>query len=217
MAHIYLMPGLAAGSHIFDNWDLSYAGHELHKLDWITPHKKESLQSYAQRIATNIEHENPILLGVSFGGILMQEISRFLPHNQLFVVSSVRHQDEFPARLKFCAATGAQRLVPTSLAKHVPILKRVVPVPIIKRRLELYDMYMAHSDTTYLNWALDTVVCWQQREPRPVATHIHGTADEIFPIQNLQGDHIKVEGGTHIMVVNRYKWFNENLPALIRG
>jgi hypothetical protein len=26
---------------------------------------------------------------------------------------------------------------------------------------------------------------------------------------------IIVKGGTHIMIINKYKWFNENLPKLI--
>ena len=26
---------------------------------------------------------------------------------------------------------------------------------------------------------------------------------------------IVIKGGTHIMIINKYKWFNENLPKLI--
>ena len=54
-------------------------------------------------------------------------------------------------------------------------------------------------------------------EPRTLATpnliHIHGNKDIIFPIENIN-DCIVVEGGTHIMILNKYKWLNENLPKL---
>ena len=48
----------------------------------------------------------------------------------------------------------------------------------------------------------------------PNLVHIHGDKDLIFPIENII-DSIVVKGGTHIMILNKYKWMNENLPKLI--
>jgi thioesterase domain-containing protein len=36
----------------------------------------ESLDEYAKRIAEKIKLENPVLIGVSFGGILVQEMAK---------------------------------------------------------------------------------------------------------------------------------------------
>jgi hypothetical protein len=44
--------------------------------------------------------------------------------------------------------------------------------------------------------------------------HIHGDKDEIFPYKYINGC-ITVKGGTHLMIVNRYKWFNKYLPEII--
>lgn len=35
-----------------------------------------------------------------------------------------------------------------------------------------------------------------------------------FPIQYIQNA-IVIKGGTHIIIINKYKWFNENLEHLI--
>ena len=46
--------------------------------------------------------------------------------------------------------------------------------------------------------------------------HIHGDADEVFPIQHIKKC-VVVKGGTHVMILSKYKWLNENLPAIIQG
>ena len=43
---------------------------------------------------------------------------------------------------------------------------------------------------------------------------IHGDKDEVFPIEYIV-NHILVKGGTHIMILNKYKWMNENLPKIM--
>jgi hypothetical protein len=44
--------------------------------------------------------------------------------------------------------------------------------------------------------------------------HIHGDKDAVFPYTYI-GACIRVPGGTHTMIIHRYKWFNERLPAII--
>ena len=44
--------------------------------------------------------------------------------------------------------------------------------------------------------------------------HIHGDNDAVFPIKNI-ANCIAIKGGTHIMIISKYKWFNENLPRII--
>ncbi len=60
---VYCMPGMAANSLIFQYIKLP-APYQLFYLDWIPPHEKESLQSYALRMSDLIEQPRPILLGV---------------------------------------------------------------------------------------------------------------------------------------------------------
>jgi hypothetical protein len=70
------------------------------------------------------------------------------------------------------------------------------------------------KQTKYLDWAIENVLLWQRNIPDEKVIHIHGDEDMVFPISNIKNC-IVVKGGTHIMIVNKYKWLNENLPNLI--
>ena len=70
------MPGLAASPKIFERIQLPEDTFEMHLLEWFLPEQNESLEAYAKRMTLKIKHENPVLIGVSFGGILVQEMAR---------------------------------------------------------------------------------------------------------------------------------------------
>ena len=55
---------------------------------------------------------------------------------------------------------------------------------------------------------------WNRVEADPKVIHIHGDAGEVFPKKYLQ-NFIPVKGGTHIMILSKYRWLNENLPKFI--
>ena len=67
---VYFMPGLAASSTIFERIDLPKDVFEMILLEWEIPLPEETLVHYAKRMASKITHPNPVLIGVSFGGIL---------------------------------------------------------------------------------------------------------------------------------------------------
>jgi hypothetical protein len=73
---------------------------------------------------------------------------------------------------------------------------------------------MLFSNSLYLSWAIEKMVCWEQEEIIPNIIHIHGDKDTVFPIKNINNG-IIISNGTHIMILNKFKWFNENLPKLI--
>ena len=75
--HVYFMPGMSANSLIFERIKLQHE-FKSHFLEWIQPEKDESLNSYAKRLSLKIVHDNPILVGVSFGGVIIQEISKII-------------------------------------------------------------------------------------------------------------------------------------------
>lgn len=78
--HLYFIPGTAANSKIFERIELPKDQFEMHFLEWIVPASKdETIEAYAKRFSEGIIHENPILLGVSFGGIMAQEVSKIIP------------------------------------------------------------------------------------------------------------------------------------------
>ena len=215
MIQIYLMPGMAANPTIFEYIKLPEDQFEIHWLEWMIPNTKETLESYAKRmIETHIKHDNIVLLGVSFGGILVQEMSKYLTLKKLFVVSSVKSKHELPKRMKVMKYTKAYKILPTQLVSNIDFLAKYTFGETITKRIELYKKYLSVNDKHYLDWAIKQVIEWDQEDPNEDAIYIHGDKDAVFP-HSCIGNCIIVKGGTHIMVMNKYKWFNENLPKLI--
>ena len=118
------MPGLAAGPAIFEKINLPSEIFEMHFLEWEIPLENESLTDYAKRICSKIIHENPVLIGVSFGGILVQEMTKFVNVRKVIIISSVRSNTEFPRRMKITRALKAYKLLPTDVAGKIEKLAR---------------------------------------------------------------------------------------------
>ena len=212
--HVYCVPGLAANPTIFEMINLPESRFRIHWLDWLLPKKKESLQDYAKRMNDRIRHENPVLIGVSFGGVIVQEMSKMIKAQRVIIISSVKSEKELPRRMRFARCSGLFKVLPTSLAGHIDAFERIVIGEFAKKRIQLYKKYMSITDTLYLDWAIEKMVCWDQEEPLSGVIHIHGDKDIVFPYKYINGC-ITVPGGTHIMIVNRFRWFNENLEEII--
>ena len=212
--HVFLMPGMAANPSIFDNLSLPENQFQLHKLHWEIPLKNESLSNYALRMTKKIEHEDIVLLGVSFGGILVQEMSKHITLRKLFIVSSVKTKHELPTRFKVLKATKAYKLLPTQLASNLDLLAKFSFGDTIKKRIDLYKKYLSVNNKYYLDWSIEQVINWEQDKVIPEVIHIHGEKDLVFHYQYISNC-ITIKNGTHIMIIDKYKWFNKNLPKLI--
>ncbi|QHI35832.1 hypothetical protein IMCC3317_11800 [Kordia antarctica] len=212
---VYFVPGMAANPSIFKNIKLSEDEFEVHFLEWFVPEKGETIANYALRMTQKITHDNIVLIGVSFGGILVQEMARHIKVKKLFVISSVKTMHELPRRMKIAKTTKIYKIIPTSLAKQIDVFRKYAPTKFIAKRLDLYKEFLSVSDKYYLDWSIAQIVNWNQTEILPNTIHIHGEKDGVFPMQYIS-DCIPIKGGTHIMIINKYKWFNENLPRLIR-
>jgi pimeloyl-ACP methyl ester carboxylesterase len=208
------MPGMAASSLIFERIKLPEETFEIHLLDWFSPKKNESLTNYAKRMSETIKEDNPILIGVSFGGILVQEMAKHIKARKVIIISSVKSNIELPLRMKIAKTTKVYKLLPTGLAQNLEVLSKYAFGSIVKQRLALYKKYMSVRDKNYLDWSIEQIIMWDRTIVDQNVIHIHGDDDEVFPIKNIKNT-IIIQGGTHIMILNRYKWFNANLPEII--
>ncbi|TXE20963.1 alpha/beta hydrolase [Psychroflexus gondwanensis] len=210
-----MMPGMAANPTVFERIELPVEEFKMLWLTWKIPKKEESLKAYAQRMVEPIEKDKPVvLIGVSFGGVLVQEMSRFLMVKRLIIISSVKTKQELPARMKLARYSGVYKILPTGLLNYITQIEKLPVGSTIRKRLKLYQQYLSVNDKNYLEWAIKEMLCWEQVQPIEDIIHIHGEEDLVFPIKNIS-DCIRIPSGTHIMILNKYRWFNANLPGLI--
>src|SRR5690606_13656351 len=141
---------------------------------------------------------------------LVQEMSKHIIVKKLIIVSSVKATYELPKKMLLAKTTMAYKLLPTQLVGNVELFAKYAFGSNITKRLELYKKYLSVNDSSYLSWAIKEMVCWRQANCLPNIVHIHGDNDAVFPIKKISNC-ITITGGTHIMIINKYKWFNENL------
>ncbi len=203
--HIYLVPGLAASSKIFEYLNLPKDRFEIHFLEWLLPlSKTETIENYAKRMADLVTEENPVLLGVSFGGIMVQEMSKHLETKKIILISSVKCRDEFPNRLKVIQKTKAYKLFPMKTITNIEEFSIYAFGDSAKKRVNIYKEYLSIRDENYLTWAIYNVLFWQQTTPLKNILHIHGIDDSIFPIKYIKNC-IAIKNGTHVMILNKAK------------
>ena len=205
--HVYFMPGMCANPLIFERIKLN-KNFIPHYLSWIPPQKNESLSKYVVRLSETIKHKDAILIGVSFGGVIVQELSKILKIKKVIIISSVKSNKELSNSMKFAKKTKSYKLLPLTWLNDFESLLAFVLGPKIKRKVNLYRKYLSVRDENYLKWAIKEMVNWNQTTPLNNVIHIHGTYDSMFPVLNIK-NYIPVERGDHTMILKRADWLND--------
>lgn len=202
--NVIFIPGLAANSTIFDRIILNTELYECHYVNWIIPKKKESLLDYTKRLLINFPTKEPfIVIGVSFGGIIAQEINKIYHVKQTIIISSVKKDEEMPYHLNFIYKYKLYLLFPSRLIKHIGKLKKLEKGnSFFSKKIKLYNLYLNMRNPKYLDWAIKNVLSWRNNQIIPNLIHIHGNKDEVFPISNIKNC-IIIEKGTHAMIVTK--------------
>ncbi len=213
---IYFMPGMAANPLIFEKLDFERDIYEFYFLEWLEPLPNECLQDYCLRLSKNIHHKNPILIGVSFGGIIVQELAKIIDVRKTVIISSIKDPRELSDKMQLIKKLKLYYLFPSSKINLIErLLYRFSYSKKLKFRLEMYQKYLTVKSKNYLDWCIKQVLFWENKNPVKNIIHIHGSADHIFPSEFIQNAHI-IKGASHVLVLSKYKWLNRNLPKLLK-
>ena len=213
--NLYFIPGMAAGPEIFERIHLPADQFQTTILEWMIPDEEESLQQYAKRMAQRVTTPKCYLVGVSFGGVVAQEMKAFLPEAKVIVISSVKTKGEMPTRFLFAKKSRLYQMLPTGLVVNTKNLTRFAIGPRSKKRLQLYDIYLSVRNKKYLDWAIKMMICWPRVEADPEVLHIHGDKDIVFPIKNINQAFV-IKGGTHAMIIYKAKAVTASLLKLLK-
>jgi len=212
--HLYLISGLGADERIFNNLRFP-AGYQVHNLRWITPLQDEPISQYAARMAKNITADGNIsIMGVSFGGIMSLEIARHIPVEKNILLSSIKLSEEKPPYYNWVKRLGLHKLPDQVLYQRRNIIvKRFLNIETEAERT-LVNEYLAKRDYTYMRWAVNAILHWENNEIPEGLVHIHGGKDMPFPLKYVKPTHIIPDGG-HFMVLNRAKEINRILAEIL--
>ena len=214
LSTIYCISGMGADERIFNNLELPHFN--LQHIPWIVPKKVESLQEYAKRMSEPITEQSPIILGVSFGGIIAIEIAKQIKAKKIIIISSVKKKNELPVWMQIAGRWKLDSVFPVKPFRLInPILNKRLGVSNEEEK-KLVNAYRKSTDPVYLNWAVHQVLSWKNETYPENLVHIHGDKDNIFPVKNIAANHV-IKGGTHMMIYNRAKEIADYIEKIIQS
>lgn len=215
----YCISGLGADQRIFSRLDLP--GVSLTHLAWLIPEAAESIAAYADRMRSRIPGDNPVLIGVSFGGMMAIEIAKFYPAATVILVSSIRDHGQRQGWMTLGKLLHFDRW----LSK-----KNVRPRTIARRWLDRFENYYLgvesesdaslvaefreHTDRGYLRWSVARILEWENNWTPARLFHLQGGRDRIFPLSRDAVTHYVPDGG-HLMIYNRAAVVSRLLAAIL--
>lgn len=210
---VYFISGLGADEKVFGNLDLP--GIEPVHLHWLPPSRNESIESYAKRMAARITEPDPVIVGLSFGGMLAVEIAKQIKVKKLILISSAKGKKELPVYFSLGKLIPIYKIIPLHVSSFTAPLFFYFSDIKTKEEKKIAKEMVNNSPKDFTRWAMHTIVNWTNETLPENTTHIHGTKDWLLPIWNIKADH-RIEGGSHFMIFNKSKEISELLNQLLK-
>lgn len=203
---VYIFSGLGVDKRVFDNIDFGNLNPEF--IDWISPLKNESLEEYSKRISKNIKSEKPILIGLSFGGIVATEISKIIQTEKVILIASLKTKFEIPLLYRIAGKLKINKFIPASILKKQNLITNWFFGVKSTEHKTLLGQILKDTDPTFLKWAINEIANWKNVKKPNNYIHIHGNQDRIIPIKNVECNFL-IKGGGHFMTVNKSEEIKE--------
>lgn len=197
---IFIFSGLGADKRVFQKLDLS--NFEVIYIKWIIPQTKETIEEYATRLVCQITDKTPILIGLSFGGIMAIEVSKQIETEKIVLISSVKTRKEIPFYFRFAGKLRLHKLLPAKILKSANFMTNWFFGTSSKFDKEILKQILRETEPIFLKWAIDSLLHWSHNQAMENIFHLHGTKDRILPSRYLKCD-LLVKGGGHLMALNK--------------
>jgi pimeloyl-ACP methyl ester carboxylesterase len=209
----YLIPGLGADERVFRRLQLTG---RVQVLAWLPPHSAtEPVAHYAARLAEAVPvGEECWLVGVSFGGILAQELARLRPLARVVLISSLASPAELPLLLRLARTTRLYRLFPPSLLKAMPRVAQWFFGARNGAEYRLLHQIIQDTDPIFAQWAIHQLLQWPGVAPARPAVRLHGSRDRLLPACGVIVEHRLPRGG-HFMIVSHAAEISHILNQLV--
>ena len=209
---VYFIAGLGANKRAFDYLDLTWCTPVF--IDWITPLPKENLPAYALRLRQLITESHPVIVGVSFGGMLVTEMAKADPTIKAIIISSNKTYREFPAYLRMWRHVPVYKLLNPKLTKAGGGLGLMIFGPQGIKQKETFRKILAETNPAFTVWAIDAILHWKNEIIPANVTHIHGSGDRLLPVRFVKAHYI-INKGRHIMIMDKAAELSALLKTLL--
>lgn len=209
---LYIFSGLGADERVFKRLDFS--GYTTNYIKWITPIKDECIENYAKRLLEQITTNQPILIGLSFGGMMVIEVAKLIDTEKVILLASAKTKNEIPFYYRFAGLLNLHKLLPVRLLKSSNFITYWFFGTNSKFDKELLKQILIDTDPMFLVWAIDKVVRWENKSSTKNSYHIHGSNDRILPFRYVKSNSV-IKNGGHLMTLDKADKINQILQEQI--
>jgi len=195
-AQILLLTGMTPDARIFER--LTPRLPTASVVPWITPTAHECIHEYACRLADSLSVRGEVVVcGVSFGGIIAQELAIQLNAKACVLISSVRGVRQLPPWFRMLRpfAIGPIEAVLGAVGRAADCCPARLRTDSTARLTKLEGEAGA-----WHRWATASVLRWApSRELEELRiVQIHGSHDTTFPLRYVNPDVVIADGG-HVL------------------
>ncbi|GAB3523147.1 alpha/beta fold hydrolase [Emticicia fontis] len=208
MKHIYIFSGLGVDERVFKYLD--FTDFEVTFIKWIKPETNERMEDYAKRLTTQTSTENPILIGLSFGGMMAMEITKFLKAEKIILLASAKTFLEVPYYYRWAGYLKLHRILPVKLLKQHTFISDWFFGIKAKEHRKLFAEILHDLDSDFFKWAIDKILMWKNQTIYSNTIHIHGDKDRVLPLKFVNPNFV-IKGGGHFMTITKAKELNRIL------
>ena len=200
---LYIISGLGADRSVFEH--IQFPSHlEVIFIDWLIPHIDEYFQHYVDRMAENINSDEPFyLLGYSMGGMIVQEIHKKIPAEKVIIMASIKSSAGKSKLMQFGKVSKICKALPTSAFNdttyHFYAFVRQLFDPHNPKLLK----YFTGRHPYYLKWGIEKALEWENEED-PNIVQILADKDIVFPIEKSNPNYT-ILNATHLFPVTKAK------------
>jgi len=153
-------------------------------------------------MAADIADESPILMGLSFGGMMVIEIAKLFPVKKVVLISTIKSRKELPVWMKLSGKLKLNKIFPLKSYKILEPIQNYNLGIQSEEEILMLRAYRKNVPPPYLHWAINEILNWQNDWLPNSFIHVHGDNDKIFPIKKISTQHVIQKGG-HFMIMNR--------------
>lgn len=211
---VYFVSGLGTDERVFRL--LKCEGYQPVHIHWVQPERGETIQDYAKRLTAQIHGDRPIIVGLSFGGIMAVEIAKQIETEKVILISSTKTCCEVPFYFKMFRWFPIHRVFPfkSMLWAEYCLAYWFFSINTVDER-QMLKAILLDIDPQFLKWSFHKVVTWKNDVIPDNLQHIHGSSDRIFLMRFVKPDFILLEKGGHLMVMNQAAEVSNLLEKLL--
>lgn len=203
---IYAIPGLGTTEKLYVNTKIT--GVEIIVLNWPTPEKNDTMESYARKFLPQINTNIPFcLLGVSFGGMICTELSKIISPKKIFLISSCKSRKELPWFIKTFKYFPLHKLISEKQHRKMAYRGRWI-IGFGKAYIPEFLGMVNSMTKNYFKYCINIIVNWNSTTLPKNTIHIHGDNDILLWYRFVKPDYT-IEKGSHAMVVFQAEEINK--------